>query len=344
MQWAALLALSLFLAVLFGFAHLPAGVLLGSMAAAILIAANGGTVRVPDLPFVAAQSAIGCLIARTMRPPIFYEMAHDWPLFVFGVVSVVAASSLLGWLLTRWRVLPGSSAIWGSSPGAANAMVLLAEAFGADVRLVAFMLYLRVICVAVVAAMVSRLWSAGSNPSLPYPAGFETVSWLPFIETLALMGIGICAMRTRIPAGPLLVPLVAGTVLQDAGLMTIALPKWLLMVSYAFIGWGIGLRFTRAILIDAMRALPSIAASIFTLIAICGGVAAILVVVCRVDPLTAYLATSPGGADSIAIIASSSKVDLPFVMAMQSARFIVVLVTGPSIARFIAGRSARYNA
>jgi membrane AbrB-like protein len=74
--------------------------------------------------------------------------------------------------------------------------------------------------------------------------------------------------------------------------------------------------------------------SIFALIAICGLIAAVLVAA-GIDPLTAYLATSPGGADSVAIIAASSNVDLRFVMAMQTARLLVVLLTGPSIARFI---------
>lgn len=40
-------------------------------------------------------------------------------------------------------------------------------------------------------------------------------------------------------------------------------------------------------------------------------------------PLTAYLATSPGGADSVAIIAASAHVEISFVMAMQLARFLV---------------------
>ena len=39
----------------------------------------------------------------------------------------------------------------GGSAGAASAMVVMAEAFGADARLVAFMQYLRVVCVVAVA-------------------------------------------------------------------------------------------------------------------------------------------------------------------------------------------------
>jgi hypothetical protein len=52
--------------------------------------------------------------------------------------------------------------------------------------------------------------------------------------------------------------------------------------------------------------------------------------------LTAYLATSPGGADAVAIIAASSRVDLPFVMAMQIVRLLVALLVGPTLARTIA--------
>ena len=55
------------------------------------------------------------------------------------------------------------------------------------------------------------------------------------------------------------------------------------------------------------------------------------------DPLTAYLATSPGGMDSIAIIAAASRdVNLSFIMALQMARFLFVLFFGPAVSRLVA--------
>jgi hypothetical protein len=72
--------------------------------------------------------------------------------------------------------------------------------------------------------------------------------------------------------------------------------------------------------------------------AICGGIAALFVLVADVDPLTAYLATSPGGSDSIAIIAASTDCDVSFVMAMQTVRMIAVLLLAPVLTRFIARR------
>ena len=74
------------------------------------------------------------------------------------------------------------------------------------------------------------------------------------------------------------------------------------------------------------------------LIALCGLVALMLVHGAGVDPLTAYLATSPGGSDSIAIIAASTNVDVSFVMAMQTVRMIAVLLLAPVLTKFIVKR------
>ena len=64
--------------------------------------------------------------------------------------------------------------------------------------------------------------------------------------------------------------------------------------------------------------------------AFCGGLALLLSHELGIDPLTAYLATSPGGLDSVAIIAAASdSVDLSFVMALQSARLLFVLAVRP---------------
>ncbi|WP_118134945.1 AbrB family transcriptional regulator [Oceanicella sp. SM1341] len=335
-QFLLLVLLSVVMVALLELLRLPAALLLGPMVAAIILASAEVRVRVPRLPFQLAQAVIGCMIARVITPATLAEVAADWPIFLAGVLSVVAASALLGWLLARAQVLPGTTAVWGSSPGAAAAMVFMAEAHGADVRLVAFMQYVRVVLVAVAASAVARIW-VGAGGGAPAPVWFPETDWAGLAMTLALAwGCVGLSMALRFRSGPFLLPLVLGVALEGAGLIRIELPLWLLALSYAMVGWSIGLRFTRSILRHAMRALPRLVASILLLMAICGAFAAALVAFAGVDPLTAYLATSPGGADSVAIIAASSDVDVSFVMAMQTSRFLVVLVTGPALARLIA--------
>jgi membrane AbrB-like protein len=75
------------------------------------------------------------------------------------------------------------------------------------------------------------------------------------------------------------------------------------------------------------------------LIVFCAALGVVMSRMLGIDPLTAYLATSPGGMDSVAIIAAASNnVDLSFVMAMQMARFLIVMVAGPPLARMLARR------
>jgi uncharacterized protein len=337
-HWAALVALSaLFVGVLEA-AHLPAALLLGGMAAAIVMASSDVAMKVPRWPLMAAQGVIALLIARTITPSLLGTMLGGWPLFLSVIVAVIVVSALLGWLLARLRILPGTVAVWGSSPGAATAMTLMAGEYGADMRLVAFMQYLRVVFVALLASVVARIWTAhGSHRAAIdwWPA----VPWQPFLATVALAVCGAYAgRRLRIPAGTLLFPMILGAILHGSGRMEIVLPPWLLAASYMLVGWNIGLGFTRPILRHAAKAFPRVTLAILVQIGVCGGLAAILHRWAGIDALSAYLATSPGGVDSAAIIAASAKVDLPFVMAMQTTRLMLVLLISPALARFISRR------
>ncbi len=317
--------------------RLPAALLLGPMIAAIVVAVAGSSLRVPNRFVVIAQAVIGCMLARSIPSTIVREILQDWGLFVAVVLAVIAASSTLGWLLARWRVLPGTTAVWGSSPGAASAMMLMAAAYGADIRLVAFMQYVRVLLVALAAAILAKILGTGAPVSPIGAHWLPPIRWLPFAETLLLIGFGtLCTRLRRLPAAPLLLPLGLGIALQGVGLLSIELPPSLLVASYTIVGWSTGLGFNRAILRHAAGALPLVLVSILVLMAVCGSLAVLLVVLAGIDPLTAYLATSPGGADSAAIIAMASNVDVAFVMAMQTTRLVLVLLIGPSLARFIA--------
>ncbi len=139
----------------------------------------------------------------------------------------------------------------------------------------------------------------------------------------------------------MLLPLMAAAALAGSGLIVVTLPKWLLAICYAVLGWSIGLRFTRDIVAHAARVFLKVAASIVALMSGCAGLAYALHALTGKDALTAYLATSPGGADTVAIIAAGADVDLPFIMAMQTGRFLLVLFFGPGLAKAVARWAVR---
>lgn len=341
LRWPVLAAGSLAVGWLLELFHLPAALLLGPMAVAIVMALLGMNLRMHKVGFNAAQAVIGVMIASSMPASIFSELVSDWPVFVLGILATVVAASALGALMVRAQVFPGTTAVWGSSPGAASVMVLMSENYGGDMRLVAFMQYVRVVCVALAATLVARLYDVT-------PAQAQAIDWFPAMPVLPVVGTlaiafaaaWICTLL-RLPGAPLLGPLAACLAAKFGFDMPLVLPPWLLAIAYAMIGWAVGGRFTREVVGYAARNFLRVLASVIGLIAICSVFAAILVVTTGIDPLTAYLATSPGGADSVAIIAASTNVDVPFVMAMQIGRFLFVVLTGPMIAKAIVRHMAR---
>jgi membrane AbrB-like protein len=336
-RWMGLLVLSLAISALLYWAAFPAALLLGPMLVAIAFGVAGSELSLPRWFFVGAQSVIGCLVARALTTSILVSIADDWVIMLMVVGTTVLAGGLVGWILVKFGALPGTTAAWGSSPGAASAMVVMAEEFGADARLVAFMQYLRVVIVVMSASLASRLLLGANPAALAASDDFSfAVPFLPLIETLAIAGGGALAGKfLRIPAGALLVPMAIGAVLQGAGLVVITLPPWLLGLSYLTLGWYIGLGFTRPVLMYALRALPQLLLSTFLLIGLCAISAWMLTHFVHTDALTAYLATSPGGLDSVTIIAVGSGANTPFVLAVQTLRLFIVLLTGPQIAKLI---------
>lgn len=340
LHWTVLLALSLIFALAFDAVRLPAALLLGAMLAAILVAIADGSPRITRMPFVVAQGIIGCLVARGISSEILVSLREHWLLFASVTIVVILACAGMGWILARKQVLPGTTAIWGCSPGGAAAMTLMSDAYGGDMRLVAVMQYLRVVIVTILATVVSHFWMGGAHPDHGvFSNWFAGVSAVNLAATLLLAVAGsLLANFLKIPGGSLLGPLVIGSVLQAKGLITIALPPWILTPTYIVLGWSIGLRFTRQALSQAAQALPAMIASITCLVLACAGIALALTQIADIDPLTAYLATSPGGLDSVAIIAATAGVNIPFVMAFQTARLLLVVFTGPALARFMASR------
>ncbi|MFD1803877.1 AbrB family transcriptional regulator [Mixta tenebrionis] len=335
LQWALLLGTSLLLGFLLQYFHVPAALLLGPMIVGVTMGLLGSTLRISKRLFILCQAVLGCMIGQSLAPAVMDTLLSDWPVVLAVLLMTLAASGLSGFLLVRYSELPGPTGAWGSSPGGASAMVAMAGDYGADVRLVAFMQYLRVLFVATAAAVVARI-GLGDNAQ-----GATALQWFPaldmrFAATLGVMLLGaFLGQRFRIPSGALLLPALLGATLQSSGTLMLQLPEWLLAAAYALIGWTVGLRFTRPIFRLALRTLPQMLAAIFGLMLLCGGMAWLLTKLLPIDLMTAYLATSPGGLDTVAIIAAGSRVDMSFVMAMQTLRLFAILITGPALARFI---------
>ncbi|EDW0828843.1 AbrB family transcriptional regulator [Salmonella enterica subsp. enterica serovar Anatum] len=311
LQWFLLFLLSLLISLIFLYLHLPAAMLLGPMIAGIVLSLRGSTLQLPRGIFLAAQAILGCMIAQNLNGSILTTLALYWPVVLLVLLVTLLSSAVVGWLLVRYSSLPGNTGAWGSSPGGA-------------------------------AVLVTRLILGDSAAAVS-----QQVIWFPPLSgnvlTTLLLAIvaGIAGRLMRIPSGTMLLPMLAGALLHSQGIIEIELPEWLLAVAYMAIGWRIGLGFDRQVFFMALRPLPQILLSIFALMAICAAMAWGMAYYMQIDFMTAYLATSPGGLDTVAAIAAGSSADMALIMAMQTLRLFSILLTGPAVARFISTYAPR---
>lgn len=315
---------------------MPAALLLGPMLCAIIMGVLGVKIRMPKVCFKYSQGVIGCLIAHAMTLPILIEILGMWHVMLVTTIVTLLLSVLVGILSVRYGGLPGSTAAWGTSPGGAATMVAMAEDYGADARIVATMQYIRVICVVLMAALVSHILGDvrdQQEATTVVMQGGETV--INFFLTLVVLLVGVYLGRLM-PAGFLLVPMLLGTSLQLLGFIHIVIPHWLVAIAYGVIGAYIGFRFDRETLRYVMHAMPIMFAASMVLIILCGVSALFISWWLGVDYLSAYLATSPGGLDSLSVVAIDVHADIGLVMAMQTLRLFAVILTGPMLSKYIA--------
>jgi len=82
------------------------------------------------------------------------------------------------------------------------------------------------------------------------------------------------------------------------------------------------------------------AAAVLVLTVICAALGVVLLAALDTDPLTAYLATTPGGISSVLAAAFDSGAEVTVVVAVQTVRLMVLALVAPFAARLLGRLSA----
>jgi membrane AbrB-like protein len=335
-QWILLAVLTVSGSVVLKQIGAPAALLLGPLAVGMIFGLCGARTRLPVAVRASGQAVIGCIIAVAIGGSVGPALLTSLPILAASSGAILALSMGLAATLTWARWFDGPTAVWGLAPGGAAAMVSLAEDFGANAQVTALMQYIRILFAAASAILVSH-FVAPAAPAHVDVDWFPAVSLRGIVDTLVLAAAGFLAARlTGFRPAIFLLPGLGGAALFAAGWVDPALPPTLVLPAYAVVGLSIGLSFTRPTLAACFRQLHRIAASVVMLLALCAAVGVVMSVGFGVDPLTAYLSTSPGGIDAVLIVASSHHLDLSFVLAAQMSRLLLTLVAGPAITGFMA--------
>lgn len=310
----------------------PAPFLLGSIAGAAVLGMFNLRAGVPGPLQHLSQALLGVLIAEKVATGFNLEVVALIPAFIGVSMATLALCGVLGVAIARTGAIPGTSAIWGVSPGAASAMVIMSGSYGADPRIVSLMQYTRVLFVSMTSAVV-----IGSTAH-PSPAAF--VAQLHAVDvgsSAGALAIALCGMAlTRVipmPAGNLMLPMIFGAALMAVFRISLTPSPVFLLAAYLVLGVRIGGGFSRQTLTQFRAVLIPLVGSVLLLIGISLAVAFVFSRCFGIGFQTAYLALSPGGLDTAAIIGASGGVDMHVVMVSQTLRMVMVTAFGPLMVR-----------
>jgi hypothetical protein len=156
-----------------------------------------------------------------------------------------------------------------------------------------------------------------------------------YVVTVLVAVLGAWAgTRLRLPAGALLGPLILGVALAELGVVQLAWPPGVPQAAYLVLGLWVGLLFDGASVRRAGRLFPFVLASAVGLVLACAALGWALAALTGIDGMTAYLATTPGGIESVAIVALGTGADAPLVLAVQMLRLLAVVFAGSLLGRW----------
>jgi membrane AbrB-like protein len=318
-------------------AGLPAGYLFAGMVAGLAAALTApGLISLPRRAFSVGQAITGVALGGFLEVSTLAALGWSWIPVLLVSAATLAITVLSGIALTRFAELDRPTASLGMVAGGASGMVAMAGDLGGDARLVAFMQYMRVLAVTLLAPLLVPIAFGahsqdvgGGEPLLGTVAGWAL--------TAGAGGAGMwIGPRLKLPAPSLFGPLLLTAALSLSGLIgDTEAPPLAREVAFALIGLWVGLSFERETLGRIAHLALPVGALVATLIVACFLLGWLLVPIAGVSLLDAYLATTPGGLFAVLPIAYGAGADTTFVLAVQSLRLIVMVLAAPFGVRWL---------
>lgn len=160
---------------------------------------------------------------------------------------------------------------------------------------------------------------------------------MEMVRTVSVVVVGAALLdRLGVPAGALIGGMLAVALLQLFGPGGAAVPGIVRFAAFAVIGWDLGSGFSPGtIRLLRSAAVPVLAVVVGLLLA--AGVVTWFLVRLGFEPVTAFLAASPGGISQMAALSSELGANGVLVATVHLARVVAVILVSPFVARALAG-------
>lgn len=331
------LAVTVALSVVLTVLRVPSAVLLAAVVGGMAHALSSPTPLVlPPWGVRVAQGLVGVTVGALVDVATLRRLGAESVPVALVVLGTLALSIGAGRLLALRRDVSPATGVFALVAGGASGVVAVARDLGADDRVVAVVQYLRVLVVLLTMPAVTALvFGPASGAGTVDAARAGPVADVAFVAVSLALGL-LLALVVPVSTMSLLGPLLVSSVLAAGGwLGPVSVPTVLEWAAFLLIGVQVGLRFTRTSLASIARMMPAVLGLVTALVVATAGLGVVLARLTPADPLTAYLATTPGGLFAVLAVAADTGADVTYVMAVQLLRLLVILALLPVLARWL---------
>ncbi len=310
---------------------LPLPWMIGAMAATMAAAMAGAPIALPQGLRSVMVALLGVMLGSGFSPAILDQLA-DWALSLSALALYTAAAGAASMLFFR-RVAgyDRATAFFSAMPGGLAEMILVGAARGGDARIISLVHSSRLMLVVFSLPFAFQLlvgYEPAARSASAQSLGDITGTDLAILLACALAGF-LGARALRLPAAPVLGPMVLSAAVHLAGVTEAKPPTELVAAAQVVVGTSVGCRFAGASLALVGRTAVLAAGSTLILVSVAVGFALALHAATGLPVPTLVLAYAPGGLAEMSLIALALSLDAAFVAIHHLLRVFLIVVLAP---------------
>ncbi|MEK7245165.1 MAG: AbrB family transcriptional regulator, partial [Pseudomonadota bacterium] len=229
---------------LFAEIRMPLPWMIGAMCATTVAALAGAPLAVPAGLRASMIAVVGTMLGSAFTPEVMAGVALWAPSLAALLLYTVAIVAVVAPILARAPGFNAPTAFYAGVPGGFSEMVFLGEQSGGDERRMSLIHSVRILVTVFTIPLWFRLFH-GYDPGTP--AGLGALAGLGAFDGLilalsAVVGF-VAGRRLRIPAAPLLGPMMLSAAAHLSGLTSASPPAEVVNLAQIVLGAGVGARF-----------------------------------------------------------------------------------------------------
>ncbi len=323
-------------------AQLPLPWMIGAMLTVTAAAVGGLRVALPTPLRSVMVVVLGVMLGSSFSPAILDHLG-DWAASLSMLLVYTLAAGAAGtFYFRRLAGYDPVTAYFAGTPGGLTEMVLAGADMGGDARVISMTHAARILIVVLALPFAFQLL-AGYDPALK-PAFGGALAEIAPRDLVILAGCGLAgffaARALKLPAAPVVGPMVLSAAVHLAGWTAARPPAELVAASQVVVGTAIGCRFAGASVRLIARTIVAAAGGTLVLLAVTLAVALFLHATTGLPASALILAFAPGGLAEMSLIALALSMDAAFVATHHLVRIFLIVVLAPQLFRLLRRRAA----